>query len=139
MAAEHLDALAELERRCFSVPWSRNALAEELENPSACFLVAVEGGEILGYGGMHCACGQGYADNIAVFPMHRRKGVGRAIVTALVEEVRRRQGEFLSLEVRPSNVAAVALYGSLGFEVAGRRRNFYSSPLEDGLIMTKKL
>ena len=111
MAPEHLDALAALERACFPRPWSREALAEELENPAACFLVAAEGDRVLGYGGMHCAA-------------------------ALREAARARGGEFLSLEVRPSNTGAVALYTGLGFQSVGRRKNFYTQPVEDALLLT---
>ena len=139
MAPEHLNALAALERTCFSRPWSREALAEELENPAACFLVAAEGGRVLGYGGMHCAAGECYVDNIAVDPACRRQGVGTVLVTALLEAAKARGGEFLSLEVRPSNRGAVALYTSLGFATLGRRKNFYTQPVEDALILTRRL
>ena len=136
MAPEHLDALAALERACFPRPWSREALAEELENPAACFLVAAEGDRVLGYGGMHCAAGECYVDNIAVDPACRRQGVGTALVTALREVARARGGEFLSLEVRPSNTGAVALYTGLGFQSVGRRKNFYTQPVEYALLLT---
>ena len=90
MSAEHLDALASLERICFSRPWSRQMLADELDNQCAAFLVA-------------------RANHLA----------------------------FLSLEVRPSNQAAIALYQGFGFIEAGRRRNYYDLPKEDALILTK--
>lgn len=138
MTKEHAPVLAELERRCFSHPWSREALQAEAENLLGCFVVAEENGELLGYGGMHCVCGECYVANIAVFPEHRRKGAGRAVLQALEQEARRRDGEFLTLEVRASNHAAIALYTSLGFAEEGRRRDFYSDPTEDGLLMTKR-
>lgn len=139
MAPEHLDRLAELEGQCFSRPWSRKALEEELDNPAACFLVAVEGGRVLGYGGMHCAAGECYVDNVAVNPGQRRRGVGTALVRGLARAARGRGGEFLSLEVRPSNLGAVALYTGLGFAPQGRRKNFYTQPAEDALILTLRL
>ena len=71
MEQRHLDRLAELEAMCFSTPWSRKALEEELDNPNAVFLVAEEEGAPLGYAGMHCAAGEGYVDNVAVFPAAR--------------------------------------------------------------------
>lgn len=138
MGPEHVEALAELERLCFSQPWSREALAEEIGNPVGCFLVAVEEGRVLGYAGMHCSWGECYVDNVAVFPEFRRQGVGAALVRALEAEARKRGGEFLSLEVRPSNWKAVKLYTKLGFAEAGRRKGFYDGPREDGLIMTKR-
>lgn len=139
MEERHLDDLARLERLCFSRPWSRQALKEELTNPAACFLVGEEAGEVLGYAGMHCAAGECYVDNVAVFPEARRQGVGRKLMEALLQAAAARGGEFLSLEVRPSNLEALALYRGLGFREAGRRRRFYDDPVEDGLLLTKDL
>ena len=133
----HLDEAARLETLCFSRPWSRQALAEELENPTAFFLAAEDDtGELLGYAGMHVVCGEGYIDNVAVFPQARRRGVGRLLVQSLVQWLREHEGVFLTLEVRPSNEPAISLYGSLGFEEVGRRPRFYESPTEDALLMT---
>lgn len=137
MEEGHLDSLAALEALCFPQPWGRGALAEELANGGACFLVCMEGDEVLGYGGMHTALDEAYVDNIAVFPQHRGRGVGAAILAALAAAAQARGGAFLSLEVRPSNQAAVALYKKAGFTEAGRRKNFYARPAEDGLILTK--
>ena len=139
MEERHLDDLARLERLCFSRPWSRQALKEELTNPAVCFLVGEEAGEMLGYAGMHCAAGECYVDNVAVFPEARRQGVGRKLMEALLQAAAARGGEFLSLEVRPSNLEALALYRGLGFREVGRRRRFYDDPVEDGLLLTKDL
>ena len=139
MEERHLDDLARLERLCFSRPWSRQALKEEMTNPAACFLVGEEAGEVLGYAGMHCAAGECYVDNVAVFPEARRQGVGRKLMEALLQAAAARGGEFLSLEVRPSNLEALALYRGLGFREVGRRRRFYDDPVEDGLLLTKDL
>ena len=139
MEERHLDDLARLERLCFSRPWSRQALKEELTNPAAYFLVGEEAGEVLGYAGMHCAAGECYVDNVAVFPEARRQGVGRKLMEALLQAAAARGGEFLSLEVRPSNLEALALYRGLGFREVGRRRRFYDDPVEDGLLLTKDL
>lgn len=136
MSSEHTAELARLEALCFSRPWSETALSEEIENDSACFLVAVEDDAVLGYCGMHCACGECYIDNVAVFPEYRGRGIAAALLTALTEHAKACGGEFISLEVRPSNAAAVQLYEKLGFCTVGRRRNFYADPVEDALIMT---
>lgn len=138
MGAAHTEALARLEKLCFSSPWSREALLEELENPNAYFCVALLEGRVAGYAGMQCACGECYVVNVAVFPECRRRGAATALLSALEQEARRQGGEFLSLEVRASNCEAIRLYTKLGFEEAGRRKNFYSDPKEDGLIMTKR-
>lgn len=138
MKKEHSEILAELEKLCFSHPWSQKAIEDEAYNPNAYFVTAVDDDKILGYGGMHCTHHECYVDNIAVFGHQRRKGVGTAIVKALIAEALRRDAEFISLEVRPSNRAAVGLYTKLGFLEEGRRRNFYSAPTEDALILTRR-
>ena len=138
MTREHTELLAELEKLCFTRPWSQKALLDEVDNPNAYFVTAVDGDIVLGYGGMHCACKEYYMDNVAVFGHHRRKGVGSAIVEALAAEAKRRGGEFISLEVRPSNAQALRLYTRLGFAEEGRRRNFYSNPTEDALLLTRR-
>lgn len=137
MAARHLDDLEALERICFAEPWTRAGLAAELSSGTAVFLVAERGGETAGYAGMHCVCGECYVDNIAVFPRFRRQGIGRALTRGLIECARAQNAEFFTLEVRPSNTAAVALYESLDLRPAGRRNNFYRDPQEDALILTR--
>ena len=139
MGPEHIPALARLERLCFSVPWSEAGLSEELLNPAAVFSVAVQEEEILGYAGMHHLFDEGNIINIAVFPEHRRKGVASDLLFSLVRYGIDNSLARLTLEVRPSNAGAVALYESFGFEPVGRRRNFYSRPAEEGLVMVKRL
>lgn len=139
MEARHAAQAAELERRCFSKPWSEQALLDECENPNAVFLAAVEGDRLLGYCGMHFAAGECYMDNLAVSPERRREGIGEGLILALLKAAKERGGEFLSLEVRPSNAGAVALYKKLGFQVVGRRTGFYTAPREDALLMTRPL
>jgi ribosomal-protein-alanine N-acetyltransferase len=137
MQERHLAALARLEAACFSSPWSKEGLRSELTNPCAYFLVAENASEVLGYAGMHVVCGEAYLANIAVFPAARSRGVGRALLRALSDRAQAKACEFLTLEVRPSNQAALALYRSEGFQVVGQRRGFYTAPQEDALIMTK--
>lgn len=136
MQAEHIAAIAELEKDCFSEPWSENALAEELSNPDSHFLVA-EFGEVAGYIGVQEICGEAYVTNIAVFENHRKKGIGRALLKTAADGAKQRNCEFITLEVRVSNAHAIALYESEGFEKVGIRKNFYASPTEDGAIYTK--
>lgn len=137
MQAAHIPALAAVERACFAVPWTQAGLRAELASSTAVFRVAVDGaGAVLGYGGMQFVCGEGYLDNVAVAPQHRGKGVGTAVVAALLGYARAHGGAFVTLEVRPSNAPALALYRGLGFVQAGRRRNFYSRPTEDALLLT---
>lgn len=112
-------------------------LEEELFNPTASFIVA-EGaeGEVLGYAGLHVVLDEGYIDNVAVRPSCRRQGIGDRLLDVFC-----RFGQahlaFLTLEVRPSNKAAVALYCKHGFQEAGRRKDYYQDPTEDALLLTR--
>ena len=139
MAAEHLDRLAQLERMCFSRPWSQKMLAEELDNQCAAFLVALEPetAQPVGYAGLLVVAYEGYITNVAVDPACRRQGVARQLLQVFDSFARGNHLAFLTLEVRPSNAAAIALYEGFGFAEAGRRRNYYDLPKEDALILTK--
>lgn len=136
MTAELIPAIAEIERQCFSHPWSENALREELFNDTACFIAAVtETGEVAGYAGLHCVLDEGYIDNVAVRPEYRRQGVAGELLGAFL-----RFGQanlaFLTLEVRASNAPAIALYEKFGFKEVGRRKGYYDAPREDALLLT---
>ena len=139
MTADHLDELERLERICFSRPWSKRMLAEELDNACAAFLVAEDGetGAVLGYAGLLAMMDEGYITNVAVFPEYRRCGIAAKIIEVFMNFARGNQLSFLTLEVRPSNEAAIALYQRFGFEEVGRRRNYYDLPKEDALILTR--
>lgn len=138
MNAEHLDELERLERICFSRPWSRRMLAEELDNACAAFLVAQDDdGMVLGYAGLLVVADEGYITNVAVFPEYRRHGIAGRLIQVFLDFAQANQLAFLTLEVRPSNVAAIALYGGFGFTEVGRRKNYYDLPKEDALIMTR--
>ena len=139
MAAEHLDRLEQLERMCFSRPWSKKMLAEELDNQCAAFLVAVEPEteKAVGYAGLLVVADEGYITNVAVDPSCRRQGVAAQLPQVFDNFAKGNHLAFLTLEVRPSNAAAIALYEGFGFREVGRRRNYYDLPKEDALILTK--
>lgn len=139
MEERHIPALAQLERICFSQPWSESGLRSELENKLAIFCVAELNNEVLGYAGMQCVMGECYVNNIAVFPKFRDIGIGTKLVQALIDKAAQQNGVFITLEVRKSNEQAITMYTKLGFKQVGCRKNFYTNPLEDGLIMTKDL
>lgn len=136
MRVEHIPQIAQLEKECFSEPWSENALSEELANENSHFLVAVSDG-VAGYIGVQEICGEAYITNVAVFDKYRKLGIGRALLRAACDGAKSRGCEFITLEVRESNLAAISLYDSEGFKIAGIRKNFYSSPTENGVIYTK--
>ena len=138
MTAEHLDEVAELERICFSVPWSRNMLAEELDNLLSAFLVALDSsGAVVGYAGLQVVLDEGYITNVAVRPDCRRQGIAGKLLQVFLDFAQGNKLAFLTLEVRASNYDAIALYGSRGFRSVGRRKNYYEHPKEDAIIMTR--
>ncbi len=140
MNGDHLDEIAALERVCFPDPWSRNMLAEELDNALAAFLVALDKqGAVAGYAGLHVVLDEGYILNVAVRPDCRRRGVAGQLLQVFLDFARGNRLAFLTLEVRASNYAAIALYGSRGFRGVGRRKNYYEHPREDAVIMTLDL
>ena len=140
LAHEHLGQAAEIERLCFSDPWSEKMLAEHLANPCSLTLAAVgDTGRLLGYVGLLAVVDEGYITNVAVRPDCRRQGVASSLLQALEARGRARNLTFLTLEVRQSNAPARALYENQGYVQAGLRRNYYENPREDAVIMTKTL
>ncbi len=139
MNGDHLDEVAELERICFSTPWSRNMLAEELDNALSAFLVALDDQDrVAGYAGLQVILDEGYITNVAVRPECRRQGVASQLLQVFLNFAEGNKLSFLTLEVRASNYDAIALYGSRGFRSVGRRTNYYEHPKEDAIIMTKE-
>lgn len=140
MTADHLDEIAALERVCFSAPWSRNMLAEELDNACAAFLTALDDeGHVVGYAGLQVVLDEGYIANVAVLPDCRRQGVAGKLLQVFLDFAAAHALSFLTLEVRASNYAAITLYGSRGFRSVGRRKNYYEHPQEDAILMTREL
>lgn len=134
----HVSQVAELEKICFSDPWSEKSVASELENDLACWLVAVEEDRVAGYVGSQTVMDETDMMNIAVHPDFRRKGIAEELVNALVHRLRNRGSRCLTLEVRASNEPACKLYEKLGFSQIGRRPNYYRNPREDALILRKE-
>ena len=137
MNESHIKALADIEKECFSSPWSIDALKEELHNPGAIFLVAVIGSIVIGYVGMQYVLDEGYITNIAITREYRKNGAAKTLLKELFLECEKLRLSFLSLEVRVSNYIAINLYDKLGFENVGLRKKFYKNPNEDAFIMTK--
>ena len=138
MELQDVPQIAELEKVCFSDPWSEKSIISELDNPLSCWLVAVSGEQVVGYVGSQTVLDGSDMMNIAVSPDFRRKGIAESLIEALISFLRERGSRCLILEVRASNVPAIALYGKLGFLEIGRRRNYYRNPKEDALILRKE-
>ncbi len=138
MTLEQVPQVAQLEKLCFADPWSENSVASELNNPLSFWLVAMEGERLAGYVGSQSVMGESDMMNVAVHPDFRRQGIGRQLIEELIAELKKRDCYSLTLEVRASNAPAIALYETLGFLEAGRRRNYYRNPKEDALILRKE-
>jgi ribosomal-protein-alanine N-acetyltransferase len=138
MNATHVSQVAELEKLCFSDPWSEKSVASELDNPLSLWLVAQEGERLAGYVGSQTVLDETDMMNIAVHPDYRRCGVAQQLVVQLVADLKRRGSRCLTLEVRASNDPARKLYEKLGFQQIGLRKNYYRNPREDALILRKE-
>lgn len=130
----HLDDVENIEKICFSSPWSKEALADQINNPTSHFIVACEDGKAVGYMGLQIFSGEGYVTNIAVLPEYRQRGIAQKLIEKCMENTM----DFISLEVRESNIPAINLYTKTGFENMGIRPNFYQNPDENAVIMTKR-
>lgn len=137
MTAQNIDGLVKIENECFSKPWTYSGFENELNNDTANFYVAVYNNTEIGYMGFHIILDEGYVANIAVLPEYRGRGIAGSLIENALNYCRKKKLSFLSLEVRKSNENAVRLYKKFGFETVGERKNFYSDPVENALIMTK--
>ena len=102
------------------------------------FFIAQQNGSVLGYLGISVILDEGYITNIAVFPEFRKKGIASKLLEFLFDFAKQKELSFVSLEVRESNMPAISLYKKFGFENEGFRKNFYTNPKENAIIMTKR-
>ena len=135
-SAAWLSQLEDLEKSCFSLPWTREQLISQLPDTMHVFLLAVEGARLLGYVGMTVVLDEGYISNVAVSPQARRQGIGDRLLDALITRAKERSLSFVTLEVRESNAPAIALYRKHGFLPVGLRKKYYDLPTEDAILMT---
>lgn len=138
MRMEDLEQVSSMEAACFSMPWSRKSFEENLNRTDAVYVVARDGEKVLGYCGAYVILNEADINQVAVEPIHRKKGIGGKMLAALLEKLRKTGAGAVTLEVRKSNEAAIALYESMGFVTEGIRKNFYEKPVEDALIMWKR-
>jgi ribosomal-protein-alanine N-acetyltransferase len=128
-------AIAALERRCFSDPWSEESFREAITAGWTCVLVAERVGELVGYVVGREVAGTGEILNLAVAPGARRHGLGRQLLEAGVDALAARGAEEIFLEVRESNLGARALYASAGFRPVGQRSGYYRYPSENAVVL----
>ncbi len=132
----HIPAVLEIEQAAFSPCWMEGSLLSQLDNEDAHFRVAAESGVVLGFSVLHKAADEGELYQIAVQEQARRRGIGALLMKDAINYAKANGLVSIFLEVRKSNVPAVNLYKKNGFTVAGRRKNYYSSPVEDAIIMS---
>lgn len=130
---------AELNRRLFSQPWSEDSFCAEVKSASSICLCAVEGEELIGFICASLVLDEADIGLLGVSERARRRGVASALLFSLAGRCGQRGVTLLNLEVRASNLPAVALYESHGFEKVGRRRDFYRNPVEDALLYTGRV
>ena len=139
MSAQTTAAVAQIEAECFSNPWSHDAFIAELSNPGAVTFVAKSDDDIAGFINLGFVLDEASVNNIAVKKVYRRQGVGKALLNAAIAYCRDNRLHLLMLEVRKSNLSAIALYEQFGFQAVGFRKRFYSAPEEDAILMNKIL
>lgn len=137
MTEDDLIEVEAIENATFSIPWSYNSLRGAMMMGNNIYLVCVEDGEIAGYCGMWAVLGEGNITSVAVAERFRNRGIGRALMEAMLEKGIKKNVDVFFLEVRQSNEAAKHLYESLGFKTIGVRKNFYEKPLENADVMSK--
>lgn len=135
---EDIEALAEIEAQTFSMPWSANAFRELLERPYCDYIVALADGRVVGGAGCTNLCGEVNIDNVVVAEGHRNRGIGQALLEALIARGEEGRAEAFTLEVRVGNKAAISLYEKNGFRSEGIRPRFYEKPTEDAMIMWRR-
>ena len=138
MTQAHVDQVAQLEKNCFSMPWSVNAICSEINNPLSLWIVATDNDKVVGYVGSQSVMGEADMMNVAIDERYRGRGIAKNLILNLIERLKSNEVYSLTLEVRASNVAAIGLYNGLGFSQVGRRPNYYSNPKEDALILRRE-
>ena len=135
MTSDDAEAIAALEAKCFAMPWSREDFWREMRNELAEYVVGVLDGKVIAYAGAWVSFDQAEVMHVAVDSKFRGQGVGTMLFGALIEAVKIRGATSITLEVRPSNTAAIKLYESFGLKSVGRRKGYYLDNGEDALIM----
>ena len=137
MLVEDLDQVIKIERDLFSPPWTREGFFTYLTHKDAMFLVVEEKGEILAYCGLLMVLDEGDITNVAVRPDRQREGIGHFLMDSLIRLAQEQGVTTIHLEVRVGNDTAIRLYERMGFTRDGIRKQYYTDPVEDALLMTR--
>ncbi|MDF2949208.1 MAG: rimI [Sedimentibacter sp.] len=139
MRYDDLDQITEIEKICFSLPWSKNSFEQELKNELAYYQCAEENGKIMGYMGMWKIIDECHITNVAMLPEYRNRGIASLLISKMIEICKCSEIHNMTLEVRQSNLPAISLYEKFGFVSVGKRPRYYMKPIEDAIIMWKKI
>lgn len=139
MTERDLDEVMVIENDSFTMPWSRPSYESELQNQYANYLVCDWEGEVAAYVGMWTLFEEAHITNVAVSKKFRGRGMGQVLMMEEEKIARMKKAERILLEVRPSNIPALAMYKGLGFVHTGVRKQYYDDNQEDALILTKYL
>ena len=135
MTPEDAAGVELVEKASFAVPWSREAFWQEAASERAFYLLVLEDERIIGYAGTWIILDEAQITNVAIVPEYRGQGIGSQLMKELICQVKARGATAMTLEVRPSNAPAIALYTSFGFRDTGRRPGYYQDNGEDAIIM----
>lgn len=133
LSEKYIKDVAEIEKACFSKPWNEISIAAELKNEFSQFYIAVENGTAVGFVGLYALTGEADIVRVGVLPQYRNRGIARAVLSKSLENV---DGDVF-LDVRESNAAAISLYRSMGFYDTGVRKDYYSDPEENAVLMKR--
>lgn len=136
MEPHHLTDILKVEAECFSSPWTEAMFMSEITGKFAHYFVAEEDNHAVAYMGMWALSGEGHITNIAVAKDYRGRGFARTLLNHFINIAKEEQLEFMTLEVRASNIPAITLYESFGFRQVGIRKKYYDNS-EDALLLTK--
>ena len=136
---EYCSQVAEIEKKTFSMSWSEKAFLECIEHPDRHYFCAVCKEEVLGYCGYWGVLDEAEIYNVAVKDDSRGRGIGKLLLTKLIDYGKSDNRKRFLLEVRCGNKAAISLYKKLGFKEDGIRPNFYDEPKEDALLMSLEI
>lgn len=135
MVPEDASDVAKVEEACFSMPWSRESFWQEASNENTYYLIALRDDEIVGYAGAWIVSGEAQITNVAVHPDYRKRGIASKMLTGMIQHFKAVGVTAMTLEVRPSNTAALSLYEKFGLKSVGRRKGYYQDNNEDAIIM----
>jgi len=135
MDSDNVSGVAELEKQNFSDGWSEASLREELDNPYALYLVALDDNDtVVGAAGLIQSVDEADIMNVSVSQSVRRQGIASRLLESLIGMGKKRGINAFTLEVREANTSARALYEKFGFENSGTRRDFYTNPADNAVI-----